>query len=213
LRLPHKEDADAVVSKIKEAKPNLHCDDFYAGGRLGLIRDLRILLAALCILWASGVISPVAWVSRKVSHFTLPLSLKSRGRFDLKDSDWKFDSVTDIMESKKGFLISARYKNGNRTEDVRIESDNVGLYLSGPDFKRFLVKIAIEKGYRNQLQQKRKGWELMDIQVVHLRANEYVGFATVSRQGKTKEIVLYIKDLGDKIQWQVGTPASWVFSF
>ena len=117
------------------------------------------------------------------------------------------------MESKKGFLISARYKNGNRTEDVRIESDNVGLYLSGPDFKRFLVKIAIEKGYRNQLQQKRKGWELMDIQVVHLRANEYVGFATVSRQGKTKEIVLYIKDLGDKIQWQVGTPASWVFSF
>lgn len=208
LRLPSKEDADTIVSKIKEAKPDLHCDDFYAGCRLGLIRDIRIFLAVICILWSVGAISPFAWIARKVSHVTLPLSLKGQRRFDLPDSDWKFDSVTDITELKKGFLITARYKNGNRTEDVRVESDDAGLHLSGPDLQRFLIKTAIERDYRKRLQEKEKGWELEDIQVAHLRSNEYAGFATISKRGEKKEIILNIKDLGDKIAWETGLPLS-----
>ena len=213
LRLPFKEDADAVVSKIKEAKPDLHCDDFYAGGRLGLIRDLRILSAVICVLWSAGVISPFAWAAKKVSLSTLPLSWKGQGRFDLPGSDWKFDSVTDITEFQKGYLISVRYKNGSRTEDVRIETDANGSDFSGSDFHRFLIKSAIEKGYRNQLQKEEKGWELEDIQVVYLRSNEYLGFTRISKKGETKEVVLYIEDLGDKISWQTGPPISWTFSF
>ena len=209
LRLPDKEQANAIISGLKEAKPDLYCDEFDGVGRLVHIRFVRVLLMLVCILLTTGMISPIKWICDEIRIYTLKsssgvIALKTMIELHATDSDWKLDSVTDVAKKGNGYLVFLRYKNDSRTEDVMIETDSISiaqLSFSGPDYQRFLIKKTFENAFRKSMKEDFPGWTFEDIQVVHLKSNQYLAFITISKQGTTKEIQADIEDHGGKISW------------
>lgn len=203
LRFQYRSDAQKVLAALQKAKPELFCDNFQSG-YTALTGRVYILTLIFAVLWSSGIIQPISALSEEITCLRLPDVAKQNFHNKLSGG-WKFDSVTEVVKTAHEYIVAAKFKNGSRTESVKLHfSKKMNIYQSpsGDELRHFLLKISCEKAMKEKFtkDESYKGAVLQDLQVFELKPNKYMGIMKIKKNGKEKEEILHIEVSGEKFK-------------
>ena len=203
LRFQYEKDAQQVLKALQSAKPELFCDNFQSS-YTSFISNMYKLMLIFVVLWSLGIIHPISALSEKINCLMLPGIVKTKF-FQNLSGGWKLDSVTEVVKTKSAYVVAAKFKNGSRTEAVKLHfNKKFGIYQSpsGEELRHFLLKVDCERALKEKFTKDKsyQGAILQDLKLFEMKPNKYMGILKLTKRGKSKEEVLHIEVSDNKFR-------------